>query len=122
MTIDIVPVQGERKRHVQEQFLIRFSLFDTEKERILPDVGPLRFLAFGQSGQSLGQGWAEQVDEGVYEVAIATPRPGRSYLFFACPRSGVGFAELPHLILQTSEKEIAVVRKSAPSSQEAALC
>ena len=113
MNLDIVPVKSERKQLVQEQIMLRFSLFDLEKERPAPDLGPLRYLLFGPLGKKQKQGWAEQLEENLYEVAFGTPARGCSYLFFACPKSGVWYAELPHLILQATDEEITVHRKAA---------
>ncbi|MBI1950908.1 MAG: hypothetical protein HYS34_06035 [Acidobacteria bacterium] len=122
MNLDIVPVKSERKQLVEEQILLRFSLFDMEKQGVMPDLGPLRFLLFESSGMRQRQGWAEMVDEGVYEVAIPEPKPGACYLFFACPKSGVWYAQLPHLILHTTMNGISVHRKAAESTATPHLC
>lgn len=122
MNLDIVPVKSERKQLVEEQIMLRFSLFDLEKERPAPDLGPLRYLLFGSQGRRQKQGWAEQLEENLYEVAFGTPAPGQSYLFFACPKSGVWYAELPHLILQATDQEITVHRKAAESMDAAHQC
>lgn|SRR2546425_3263635 len=122
MNLDIVTVKSETRQLVEEQLLIRVGLFDTDQARLMPDLGPLLFLLFESSGRRQKQGWAELVDEGVYEMAFRTPRPGRSYLFFACPRSGVWYAQLPHLILDTSKKEITVLRKAPESTDTAHMC
>jgi hypothetical protein len=112
MYLDIVPVNSERRQLVEDQILLRFALCDLEKERRIADLGPLLFLLFESSGRRQKQGWADQVDENVYQVAFRTPRPGRSYLFFACPKSGVWYAQLPHLILHATEDEVSVHRMS----------
>lgn len=122
MNLDIVPVKSERKSQVEEQILLRFSLFDLEKEQPAPDLGPLRFLLFGPLGKRQKQGWAEQLDENLYEVAFGAPAPGRSYLFFACPKSGVWYAQLPHLILQATSEEITVHRKAAEAMDAEHVC
>lgn len=122
MNLDIVPVKSERRQLVEEQILLRFSLFDIEKGRLMPDFGPLRFLLFESSGRRQKQGWADLVDEGVYQISIPAPRPGRSYLFFACPKSGVWYAQLPHLVLHTSDAEIVVQRQAAEATDAGHLC
>jgi len=122
MNIDIVPVTSERKQRVEEQVLLRVGLIDTEKARLMPDLGPLLFLLFGASGRRQKQGWAEPVDDGVYDVVFRTPGLGHSYLFFACPKSNVWYAQLPHLILHRSEEEITVLRKSPESIDSTHLC
>jgi hypothetical protein len=122
MNIDIVPVKSERRQSVEEQLLLRVGLFDPEKARLMSDVGPLLFLLFGASGKRQKQGWAEPVDEGIFEVRFRTPGPGNSYLFFACPKSNVWYAQLPHLILHTSRDEITVYRKSSEANEAVHLC
>ena len=122
MNIDIVPVKSERRQSVEEQILLRLGLYDAEKSRLMPDLGPLLFLLFGSSGRRQKQGWAEPVDDGVYDVIFRTPAPGRSYLFFACPKSNVWYAQLPHLILHASNEEILVIRKSPDSTDAAYDC
>ena len=122
MNLDIVPVKSERKQRVEEQIMLRFSLFDMEKERPAPDMGPLRYLLFGPLGRKQKQGWADQLEENLYEVAFGTPAPGQSYLFFACPKSGVWYAQLPHLILQATNEEITVHRKAPEAMDASHLC
>ncbi len=122
MNIDIVPVKSERRQQVEEQILLRVGLFDPEKARLMPDLGPLLYLLFGSSGRRQKQGWAEPVDDGVYEVIFRTPGLGDNYLFFACPKSNVWYAQLPHLILHASEEEITVIRKPPESIDTAHLC
>ncbi len=108
MNIDIVPVKSERRQQVEEQILLRVGLFDPEKARLMR--------------KRQKQGWAEQVDEGVYEVIFRTPGLGDNYLFFACPKSNVWYAQLPHLILHHSKEEITVIRIPPESVDTAHLC
>jgi hypothetical protein len=122
MNIDIVPVKSERRQRVEDQLLLRVGLIDAEKARLMPDLGPLLFLLFGSSGKRQKQGWAEPVDYGVYEVMFRTPGPGCSYLFFACPKSNVWYAQLPHLVLQTSAEEITVIRRAPEDADTAHQC
>ena len=122
MNIDIVPVKSEKRQQVDEQILLRVGLFDAEKARLMSDLGPLLFLLFGSSGKRQKQGWAEPVDEGVYEVMFRTPGLGDNYLFFACQKSNVWYAQLPHLILHHSKEEITVIRIPLESVDTAHLC
>lgn len=122
MNIDIVPVKSERRQRVEDQLLLRVGLVDADRARLLPDLGPLLFLLFGSSGKRQKQGWAEPVDDGVYEVMFRAPGLGCSYLFFACPRSNVWYAQLPHLVLQTSTDEITVIRRAAEWEDNAHEC
>lgn len=122
MNLDIVPVKSERKQRVEEQIMLRFSLFDMEKERPAPDLGPLRYLLFGPLGKRQKQGWAEQLEENLYEVAFGTPAQGCSYLFFACPKSSIWYAQLPHLVLHATQEEITVHRKAAEGMDPAHVC
>src|SRR2546422_6798920 len=122
MNIDVVPVKSERRQQIENQLRLRVGLFDAERARLMPDLGPLLYLLFGSSGRRQKQGWAEPVDEGVYEVTFRTPGLGQSYLFFACPKSNVWYAQLPHLILETSNDTITIIRKSPESMDAAHLC
>ena len=116
MNLDIVPMQSDKRRLIEDELLIRFSLFDVDREQPVPEIGSLRFLVFEPSEGWQEQGWAHPVAENVYEMAFPAPGPGRCYVFFASPKTGVGYADLPHLILQTTEAGIIVHRQAADAT------
>jgi len=103
MTLDIVPLQTERRMLVGEELRLQFRLFDADNRKPPDDLGPLRALVFHPGDGWQGQCWAHPMGNGLYEVRFPTPGAGSCYLFLACPKSGDGYAELPYLILQTSD-------------------
>ena len=44
MNIDVVPVKSERRQQIENQLRLRVGLFDAEKARLMPDLGPLLYL------------------------------------------------------------------------------
>lgn len=118
MTLDIVPVQSERRMLVGEEIRLRFRLFDSDSGRTPAEMGPLRVLVYQPTGARRGHGWARPIGGGHYEVAFPVPGEGPYYLFFSCPKSRVGFGQLPYLVLRAPEAgapEVTRASESAPA-------
>jgi hypothetical protein len=93
---------------VKQEVKLRFKLLDpqTKQARVgLKDVGVLTFLAAGSWQE---RQWANQVEDGIYEIAFVPPEHGIYYVFIECPSLKVKLNELPYMILdgreQTEEK------------------
>jgi hypothetical protein len=83
---------------------LRFKVTDAvtgQPRADLKDMGVLVFLAPGVWQQRF---WASPVGGGVYEVSFVPPQAGVYYLYFQCPSLGVGFNQLPHLMLQAAKR------------------
>src|SRR5512145_234192 len=102
MTLDVATIHNEKRVLLEEQLLLRFTLFGFDQEPPRADLGPLRVMVFEPAEGWQGHTWAHPLPGGLYEVRFPAPGSGPCYLFFACPKSGIGYAELPQLILQTS--------------------
>src|SRR6266850_438260 len=100
MTLDIVPVQSERRMLVGEEIRLRFRLFDSDSGRTPADMGPLRVLVYQPGSGRQGHGWARPIGGGHYEVAFPVPAARPYYPLFSWPKSRVGFGQLPHLVLR----------------------
>jgi hypothetical protein len=111
MPFDIVPLQSEKAMLGEEVLLLRFMVFDSESKRSPADFGPLRVLVLAEADGRHGRGWAKPFDDGLYEVAFPAPAEGGCYLFFSYPLSGIGYAQLPHLILHSSGAETTVLTR-----------
>jgi hypothetical protein len=111
MTLDTASVRNERRGLLEERILIRFSLFGTGQDLSRAGLGSLRVMVFEPADGRRSHTWARPLTDGFYEVVIPAPGSGPCYLFFASPKAGVWYADLPHLILQTSVEGIAVIRR-----------
>jgi hypothetical protein len=63
----------------------------------LKDFGVMALLTPGNWSD---RQWARPVGDGVYEVEITPPQAGVYYVFVQCPSLGLGYKQLPYLILQ----------------------
>lgn len=109
MTLQIAPVQSERRILVGEEIRIQFRLIHAETGRSYSDLGPLQVLVFEPAEGWQGQGRAHPVPGGLYETTLPAPSAGPCYLFFSCPESKIGYAQLPHLIVDASATGTKVV-------------
>jgi hypothetical protein len=122
MTLDIAPVQSQRRMLVGEELLLHFRLFDPQTQRPSDGLGPLRVLVFQPADGWQGHGWAHPVGDGTYEVAFPIPKAGAYYIFLACPQAGVGYAQLPYLILQTSETGTTAISRASEEAPAVYQC
>jgi hypothetical protein len=122
MRLDIVPLESEKRILVGEGLRLRFKVVDLVKDRSPGSVGDLWVLVMQATGTWQKQGWAQPLGGGVYEVAFPVPKAEVYYVFFACPASGMGFAQFPHLIVQAQDKEVSAFSKPAEPSPTAYQC
>jgi hypothetical protein len=118
MTLQIVPVQSERRILVGEEIRLQFKLCQAGTGRAFADLGSLRVFAYEPSEGRQAHGWAHPVAGGLYETVLPTPA-GPCYLFFSCPEAGVGYAHLPHLIIDASASGTRIVTKVPPADRAA---
>ena len=106
---------------VGQRATVRFKLVDpqTNQPRAgLKDVGVLTFLAPGTWQE---RQWANQIEEGVYEVSFVPPEHGVYYVFIECPSLKVKLNELPYVILDAREEKAenpAVKARAAPDDMQ----
>ena len=112
MSIQIVPVQSERRILVGEELKLRFKLFDEKDKRLPASLGALRVLVFEPNDGWQGCAWAQPVSGGMYETTVPAPSAGPAYVFFSCPESKIGYAHLPHLIIDTTASAMQVVSRA----------
>ncbi len=122
MSLDIVTVESDGRTLPGDRLLLRFRLLDSDGMRAPDALGPLQVLLFEPSGQRKGYGWAEPVAQGVYEVVFPVPGAGDCYVFFSYPMSGIGYAQLPHLILCSSEDGTTVFSKAPEAAPADCQC
>lgn len=118
MTLQIAPVQSERRILVGEEIHIQLKLVNAETGRSYGNLGPLQVLVFEPTEGWQGQGRANPVAEGLYETTLPAPSTGPCYLFFSCPESKIGYAQLPHLIIDATAADMKVVSR-APQAENA---
>ncbi|HXG93629.1 MAG TPA: YncE family protein [Blastocatellia bacterium] len=93
----------EEKIRVGEPVKLRFKVTDTKTNHRavgLKDFGVMVMLA---SGTWQHRQWATQVEDGVYEISFAAPKPGPYYVFVQCPSMKVGLNKTPYHILQAAD-------------------
>jgi hypothetical protein len=117
MTLQIVPLQSERRILVGEELRLQFKLCQAGSGRSLADLGSLRVLVFDPTEGTQEQCWAHPVAGGLYETAVPSPS-GPCYLFFSCPEAKIGYADLPHLILDYSASGPKVLSKTTPGDSD----
>lgn len=116
MTLQIVPLQSERRILVGEELRLQFRLCQSQTGRPLSPMGSLQVLVFDPAEGRQGTCTAHPVSDGVYETTLPAPLAGPCYLFFSCPESRIGYAELPHLIIEASPSSTSVVSRMAPQT------
>jgi hypothetical protein len=107
---------------LEGRLLLRISLFGFERSRQRDTLGSLKVVIYEPVKGTQRHTWAHVVADDLYEVLIPAPGPGPCYLFFACPRSGIGYAELPHFILQTSIEGYTLLRRPAETGAADVAC
>ncbi len=112
LRIEFLP--QERKIWVGEMSRFRIKLTDTVmgKPRNNLDVRIMISLVPGIWQRS---DWVQFVAEGVYEIALSVPHEGIYYVFFECPSMGIGYSQLPYLVLQARAR--GKTRTSAGTSE-----
>lgn len=108
MTLKIVPVQSERRILVGEELRLQFKFCQAETGRPFADLGSLQVFVYEPTEGRQGHCWANPIADGLYETALPAPATGPCYLFFSCPESKIGYAQLPHLIIDASDSETRV--------------
>jgi hypothetical protein len=101
--VTIKPLIQDRVLEVGEPANLRFKLTDpvtAEPKNDLKDVQVLTILAPGVWQQ---RQWAEQVGNGLYEIAFVPPRPGVYYVSVEVRSLGLGFNKTRPVILRAKK-------------------
>ena len=87
-----------------ESYKIQFKLTDTATGQPAEGLKDVRVLFFLAPGVWQKRDLAAPVGGGVYEVEVNVPQDGVYMVFVESRSKGVGFRQLPHLMLQTAAR------------------
>ena len=93
----------EKTLAVNEDFTFRFKLVETATGNPKADLKDVRVLTFLSPGVWQRRDIAKPVGDGVYELKINVPQAGVYMLFVESSSMGVGFVDLPYLMLEATE-------------------
>ena len=95
----------EKELPIGQDFTFRFKLVETATGNPKPDLKDVRVLTFLSPGVWQHRDIATSVGDGVYELKIKVPEAGVYMLFVESSSMGVGFQDLPYLMLHTAEEK-----------------
>jgi len=95
----------EKELPIGQDFTFRFKLVETATGNPKPDLKDVRVLTFLSPGVWQRRDMATSVGHGVYELKIKVPEAGVYMLFVESSSMGVGFQDLPYLMLHTAEEK-----------------
>ena len=95
----------EKELPIGQDFTFRFKLVETATGNPKPDLKDVRVLTFLSPGVWQRRDMATSVGDGVYELKIKVPEAGVYMLFVESSSMGVGFQDLPYLMLHTAEEQ-----------------
>ena len=95
----------EKELSIGQDFTFRFKLVETATGNPKPDLKDVRVLTFLSPGVWQRRDIATPVGDGVYELKIKVPEAGVYMLFVESSSMGVGFQDLPYLMLHTAEEK-----------------
>ena len=95
----------EKELSIGQDFTFRFKLVETATGNPKPDLKDVRVLTFLSPGVWQRRDTATSVGHGVYELKIKVPEAGVYMLFVESSSMGVGFKDLPYLMLHTAEEK-----------------
>jgi len=95
----------EKELPIGQDFTFRFKLVETATGNPKPDLKDVRVLTFLSPGVWQRRDMATSVGHGVYELKIKVPEAGVYMLFVESSSMGVGFQDLPYLMLHTAEEQ-----------------
>jgi len=95
----------EKELSIGQDFTFRFKLVETATGNPKPDLKDVRVLTFLSPGVWQRRDMATSVGDGVYELKIKVPEAGVYMLFVESSSMGVGFQDLPYLMLHTAEEQ-----------------
>ena len=100
---------------------LRFKVLDGKTENPAAGLKDFGVMALLTPGNWTDRQWARPVGDGVYEVEITPPQAGVYYVFVQCPSLGLGFKQLPYLILQAVDERraggAAAARAALPATR-----
>lgn len=115
LALQVEPLFKEHKLTAGAATRLRFKVLDGKTEQPAPDLKDLGVLTFLTPGNWADRQWARSLGGGVYEVEITPPQAGVYYVFVQCPSRGLGYKQLPYLILQaTSAPTAGATAQTAP--------
>jgi len=115
LALEVEPLYKEHRLPVGTPTRLRFKVLDGKTEQPAPDLKDLGVLTFLTPGNWADRQWARPLGGGVYEVEVVPPQAGVYYVFVQCPSRGLGYKQLPYLILQaTSATPPGATAQTAP--------
>lgn len=92
-----------RELPVGHNFALRFKLIETKTNKAKDDLKDVRVLTFLAPGTWQRRDIAKSLGNGEYEVNLNVPETGVYMVFVESGSMGVGYRDLPHLMLQAVE-------------------
>ena len=115
LALQVEPLFKEHRLTAGAATRLRFKVLDGKTEQPAPDLKDLGVLTFLTPGNWADRQWARALGGGVYEVEVTPPQAGVYYVFVQCPSHGLGYKQLPYLILQaTSAPPPGATAQAAP--------
>ena len=84
---------------------LRFKLIETKTNKAKDDLKDVRVLTFLAPGTWQRRDIAKSLGNGNYEVDLNVPQTGVYMVFVESGSMGVGYSDLPSLILQAVEEK-----------------
>lgn len=114
----VEPMIKERTIPAGEDTSLRFKLTDPATSEPKIGIKDLRVLILLAPGVWHKREFARPIGDGIYEVAVALPKPGVYHIFFEARSLGVGFNQLPGMIIQATDKNgISAVKKPGETGE-----
>jgi YVTN family beta-propeller protein len=115
LALEVEPLYKERTLPVGAATRLRFKVLDGKTEQPAAGLKDFGVMALLSPGNWTDRQWARPVGGGVYEVEITPPQAGVYYVFVQCPSLGLGYKQLPYLILQAvDERRAGAAAQAAP--------
>lgn len=100
LALEVEPLYKERRLPIGTPTRLRFKVLDGKTEQPASDLKDLGVMTFLTPGNWADRQWARSLGGGLYEVEVTAPKAGVYYVFVQCPSRGLGYKQLPYLILQ----------------------
>ena len=102
LALQVEPLYKEHRLAVGAPARLRFKVLDGKTEQPVSDLKDFGVMTFLTPGNWADRQWARPLGGGVYEVEVTPPQAGVYYVFVQCPSRGLGYKQLPYIILQAA--------------------